>query len=137
MRPLGVSDQAASAALRPLIVALREVLTRHGALAVLTHPYEGGHPDHDATAFIASRAGLPLLEFASYHADPAGGLAIGRFLPGLAIGRFLPDAASLRLDLTCAEQARKRRMLDCFTTQAATLAPFGTGWEMVRPRARL
>ena len=121
---LGAPDQGASDALAPLTSALQDVLTRHGVAVVLTHPYEGGHPDHDAAAFIASRARAQILEFASYHADLAGGLAIGRFLPG-------PDP--LRLTLTPAEQARKRRMLDCFTTQATTLAPFGTEWEAFRP----
>ena len=41
---------------------------------VITHPYEGGHPDHDACAFAARAAvrhsanKAKLMEFTSYHA---------------------------------------------------------------------
>ena len=121
---LGAADQGASTQMAALTHALRDVVARHGAAAVLTHPYEGGHPDHDAAAFIAAHAGRPVLEFASYHAAPDGGLAVGRFLPG--------GHAGGRIGLTPGEQARKRAMFACFTTQAATLAPFGTEWETLR-----
>ncbi len=44
--------------------------------AVLTHAYEGGHPDHDAVAFAAHaaarRAGRPVFEMPFYHAAPEG-----------------------------------------------------------------
>jgi LmbE family N-acetylglucosaminyl deacetylase len=60
---------------------------------VLTHPYEGGHPDHDACAFAVQAAcallgflgaAAPLrAEFACYHAH-GGQLRAGHFwdLPG-------------------------------------------------------
>ena len=107
----------------PLARDLRALLAQHGVRCILTHPYEGGHPDHDATAFIAHHAGLPVIEFASYHAAPGGGMRTGCFLPG-------PEP--LVLDLTPDEQARKRAMLAAFATQAATLAPFGTEREAFR-----
>ena len=90
---------------------------------VLTHPYEGGHPDHDAAAFIAAHCGCPVLEFASYHAGLGSGMRTGAFLPG-------PEP--VRVGLTVAEQARKRAMLGAFATQAGTLAPFGTEYELFR-----
>ena len=121
---LGTPDQQASHQLVSLTQALRAILTHHHAKTIITHAYEGGHPDHDATAFIAAHTGLPVLEFASYHAAPGGGLQTGAFLPG-------PDA--IRLTLTPAEQTRKRAMLAAFKTQAATLAPFGTATELFRP----
>ena len=120
---LGAADQGASAELVPLTHALRTVLARHRVDAVLTHAYEGGHPDHDATAFLAAHCKVPVYEFASYHAGPDGSLTTGTFLPG-------PD--SVRLCLTPEERRRKRAMLDCFVTQAATLAAFGTGSETFR-----
>ncbi len=120
---LGAPDQGASDRLVPLTVAARAILARHDVHAVLTHPYEGGHPDHDAAAFIAARSGCPVLEFASYHAAPEGGMRAGSFLPGPEPVRFL---------LTPEEQARKRAMLAAFATQAATLAPFGTEAELFR-----
>ena len=161
---LSAADQGASELMVPLTLALRDILTRFEVTAVLSHPYEGGHPDHDATAFIAAHAGLPVVEFASYHANPDGGMEVGEFLTpqkpspagrGLSEGASSSDqqigattlphpgplpegegeetAEAIRLALTQAEQRRKRAMLDCFATQAATLAPFGTGHEIFRP----
>ncbi len=58
-----------------------------GMAAVITHPFEHGHPDHDSTAlavFLACRrigAKAPLrLEFASYHLEDEGRV-FGRFRP--------------------------------------------------------
>ena len=124
---LGASDQGASDRMAELAIKLRGLLTEHSVRLVLTHPYEGGHPDHDATAFIAHHARLPMMEFASYHAAQDGGMQTGCFLPG-------PEP--LVLGLTPDEQARKRAMLAAFTTQAATLAPFGTERECFRPAPR-
>ncbi len=121
---LGAPDQGASDRLVQLTLALRGRLQDH---VLLTHPYEGGHPDHDATAFIAVHCRCPVLEFAGYHASPNGGMTTGAFLPG---------PQPVRLDLTPAEQACKRAMLAAFTTQAATLAPFGTAYELFRAAPR-
>lgn len=125
---LGVADQDASLHMPALARALSRLLDAHGIDAVITHAYEGGHPDHDATAFAVHAAAgrRPVLEFAGYHADPAGALLTGRFLPG-------PDPTVITL--TGAEQARKRAMFDCFRTQARTLAAFGTQEEAFRPAA--
>lgn len=122
---LGVADQEASFAMPTLARALSRLFDAHGIEVVMTHAYEGGHPDHDATTFAvhAAAGGRPVLEFAGYHADPAGALLTGRFLPG-------PDPTVVTL--TEAEQARKRAMFDCFRTQARTLAAFGTGQEAFR-----
>ena len=123
---LGVADQEASFCMPALARALSHLLDAHGIDAVITHAYEGGHPDHDATAFAVHAAAgrRPVLEFAGYHADPAGVLLTGRFLPG-------PDPTVITL--TDAERARKRAMFDCFRTQARTLAAFGTHEEAFRP----
>lgn len=128
---LGAADQAASFAMPALAAALGDLLARFGARAVITHPYEGGHPDHDATAWIvaAARAELPrppaLLEMTSYHADPGGGMRVGCFLAN--------GTAPVAITLTPAEQARKRAMLACFVTQQPVLAAFGTTQESFRP----
>ena len=123
---LGASDQAASYQTAGLTAALQRIFAEHDIAAVLTHPYEGGHPDHDTAAFIvqAASAGAPVWEFACYHAAPGGGMQTGGFLPG---------GTSTQIVLTAEEQVRKRRMLDCFVTQHATLAPFGTRHEAFRP----
>ena len=123
---LGVVDQEASFCMPALARALSRLFDAHGIEAVITHAYEGGHPDHDATAFAvhAAAGGRPVLEFAGYHADPSGALLTGRFLPG-------PDPTVITL--TEAERTRKRAMFDCFRSQARTLAAFGTDKELFRP----
>ena len=123
---LGVVDQEASLHMPALACALSRLFDVQGIDAVITHAYEGGHPDHDATAFAVHAAAgrRPVLEFAGYHADPAGALLTGRFLPG-------PDPTVITL--TEAERAQKRAMFDCFRTQARTLAAFGTQQEALRP----
>ena len=132
---LGATDQGASLRMAELSRALADLLERHGARAALTHPYEGGHPDHDAVAFCARAAasllarggdaGAPeIAEMAFYHAGPQG-WTVGRFLPGASS----PTAVAL----TGEERARKRAMLDAFATQAATLARFPAGDEVFRP----
>lgn len=130
---LGAADQGASLRMAELSRALAALLERHGARAVLTHPYEGGHPDHDAVAFCAraaaslmARGGADapeIVEMAFYHAD-AQDWAVGRFLPGGPS----PTLVALSTD----ERARKRAMLDAFATQAATLARFPADDESFR-----
>jgi len=125
---LGVVDQEASFHMPILARALSRLFDAHGIEAVITHAYEGGHPDHDATAFAvhAATGHRPVLEFAGYHADPAGALLTGCFLPG---------PAPTVIVLTDAERARKRSMFDCFHTQARMLKAFGTDQEAFRPAA--
>ncbi len=53
---LGVADQDAAFNLVPLARRIAELIEREGFEVVLTHAYEGGHPDHDATAFAANAA---------------------------------------------------------------------------------
>ena len=130
MAELGAPDQEASLRMAELARALAAQLDRHGAEAVIAHPYEGGHPDHDAACFIAHAAcallgGRPIVEMASYHAAPDGGMEIGRFLPN--------GAAPAVVALMPAEQAAKRAMLDAFATQRRTLRPFGVTREAFRP----
>lgn len=64
-RSYGVRDKEAVHHLPALIERLRVDLA--GAAVVLTHPYEGGHPDHDACALAVARATTaPIVEFACY-----------------------------------------------------------------------
>ncbi len=121
---LGAADQGASLLMPALAEALAALWRRHGTQVAITHPYEGGHPDHDATAFAVHATGIAAVEMASYHAGP----------DGIETGTFLPNGAPpLVVALDAAEQARKRAMLDCFATQRATLAPFGCAHEAFRP----
>lgn len=87
---------------------------------VLTHAYEGGHPDHDATCFavrnacvLMDRLGFQaprVIEFTSYFADGSR-TAVGEFLQS--------NAPVVSVGLGRERWIRKRRMLDCFISQRA------------------
>ncbi len=130
---LGIPDQEASLDLAGLVRRLAGQLAGSGAEVVVTHAYEGGHPDHDATAFAVHAAlrlapGPRLVEMTGYHAGPAG-IAVGDFLPG-------SGAAPVTLELSPDDCALKRRMMDCFATQRQMLASFPIGTERLRPAPR-
>lgn len=88
VRALGVVDQEASLDLGSLTHRVFDTTVEVNPDFVLTHSYEGGHPDHDATAFAVHAAvrilqqrghRLPLIEFPSYH-NAAGSLSLARFI---------------------------------------------------------
>jgi LmbE family N-acetylglucosaminyl deacetylase len=125
----GFVDQDAVRHLRELKQAVQALLVEHRPEVVLTHPYEGGHPDHDAVAFavhaaagaMAAPARPALLEMAYYH-DSAGGEIWGGFAghPGSAI---VLDGPAL---------ARKHAMVGCYRSQERLLARFPLNVERVR-----
>jgi LmbE family N-acetylglucosaminyl deacetylase len=127
-------DQQAPYRLVELSRTLATLFLQFRPAAVLTHPYEGGHPDHDATA-LAVRAAVQLLrrdgqgapavlEMTSYHQGP-GGIRTGTFLaPGE------DDPVTVRL--TPQEIRFKRALFDCFATQRKTLAYFPLDVERFR-----
>ena len=71
---LGGVDQEAIFTIPQLLARLRHVVEEVRPELLVTHPYEGGHPDHDCAALLASLAlatfprRLALLEMSSYHA---------------------------------------------------------------------
>lgn len=94
-----------------------------GAAAILTHPFEGGHPDHDACALAVARAAAaPAVEFACY-CDHAGEREFGRFWPGP------PEQARA---LTTADRNRIEAALHAHATQASC---FGS-WRPTHERYR-
>jgi N-acetylglucosamine malate deacetylase 2 len=121
-------DQRASACLPELTETLVHLMQHHKPEVVITHSYEGGHPDHDATAF-AVQATCSLtndpparVEMACYRQGPDGILA----------GEFLPGPRAFVRQLTDEEQERKQRALACYASQQGTLRYFGTGHEAFR-----
>lgn len=134
---LGAADQEAVMALAELARAATAILSHARPAVVITHPYEGGHPDHDAAALVARaavallrRQGRPaprLVEMTSYHADGE------RLVTGAFFGGRQPHEVARRL--SPAEQAAKRAMLDCFESQRPVLAPFAADVSVERFRA--
>lgn len=127
---LGIVDQEACRELPALARAVgSEILGFHPEI-VITHAYEGGHPDHDAVAFAVAAACARLaappvvLEMALYHG------ASGQLRPG----EFLPGTAAVVHRLTEAQRTLRRAMLDRHVSQRATLAPFlDVAHEAFRP----
>ncbi len=93
---------------------------------IFTHPYEGGHPDHDAAAFAVHHAehSAELWEFASYHRSPLSS--------DIETGCFLDSPGTERIELTAEQRQKKQRMLDCFATQRETLRWFRVEDECIR-----
>lgn len=91
---------------------------------VVTHDFEGGHPDHDACALIGQRAckALPMAQrplrlcFPLYRLGP-GGVLTTRFAAE-------PVAGALRLRLSAAEADRKRAALSAFASQRHVVGRF-------------
>ena len=131
----GVNDQEASYHMTLLASKLGTLFRDRCIDVVVTHPYEGGHPDHDATAFAVNLARralvrhgvLPpdLIEMTSYHADTAGNFTTSAFLPG--------GPAVTVAELPPEDQERKQAMFACFGTQARALKAFQTKRELFRP----
>jgi len=134
---LGCADQQASFELARLATKLADLLVAEGIEALLTHPYEGGHPDHDAAAFIAhaaaalaqrrGRAAPGIVEMTSYH-RAADGTLTSAFLPAAQV-----DAQAVTLQLTPEEQQRKLAVLACHATQRETLRHLPVDVERFRP----
>jgi LmbE family N-acetylglucosaminyl deacetylase len=132
---LGVPDQQTALRLAEIAARLRPLLA--AADIVLTHAFEGGHPDHDATALAVHAACAALgrtgaapaiVEMPFYRAGPAGWLC----------QCFVPDPAAPETTLTLTEPQRrlKRAMLAAFPSQADILAGFATEVERFRPAPR-
>jgi N-acetylglucosamine malate deacetylase 2 len=97
---------------------------------VITHPYEGGHPDHDATAFAVSAA-LRLMNSAPAHLEFASYNRIG------GIHRWLtylpwPACQSCTIRIPEEEKTRKQTLLNCFQTQQRTLQGVPLDFEYLR-----
>lgn len=128
---LGIPDQEATSQAGAIAEQLLAIFRSHMPAVILTHPYEGGHPDHDAASLavhLAARAfeeRPTVWEFACYH----------RRHGYLETGAFLPDSRlnELTIRLSPEQQRQKREMLACFVSQQETLRQFGTEWERFRP----
>ena len=117
---LGIADQEAVRVLPQIVQAIAGEIVRRAPDAIVTHAYEGGHPDHDAVAVAVERAcrwarrAPRVYEMALYHGAPGAFVA----------GEFIADRTSICRVLDPEQQGRRRAMLECFATQRVALAPF-------------
>lgn len=134
---LPFADREAARHLPALAAAIREHLEQWTPSIVYTHPFEGGHPDHDATAWAVRRAleslqaiGAPVpehREFTSYHARN------GEFFCGEFLEEHGPVAET---DLSPEEQRRKRTALNCYQSQQRVIQRFPLSPQRWRPAPR-
>jgi N-acetylglucosamine malate deacetylase 2 len=131
---VGVPDQDAARHIADIARVLADVIASRRIRCAITHAYEGGHPDHDAVACAAS-ASRRLLERRGYavslyemplYRQGANQELRQTFAPNVS-------APELSLFLDADAQARKRRMLACYTTQRHTLSGFAIEIERFRP----
>lgn len=137
-RGLGYVDGEASLQLLELVSDVADLMDEVRPDLVITHPYEGGHSDHDATAFavhlacgILRRDKVPapvLFELTSYH-NYSGSRRVFSFLPFIGTEERV-------IRLTEAETKMKRRMYDEFVSQKQVLERFPIGIERFRPAPR-
>lgn len=125
-----VPDQEAAFNLDLISSRLFQIFREQRIGVVLTLAYEGGHPDHDATAFAvhhaaqATRHNVGILEMPLYRAR-AGGELRQSFVP--YAGRQ-PIVCTLNSD----ERAFKRRLIALYATQRNVLAGFSIDREQFR-----
>ncbi len=138
IRGLGFVDGEAALHLVELTHKIVDLISSMKPDVVLTHPYEGGHSDHDSTAFavhlacgILRREGLfapVIMELTSYH-NYEGKRRLFNFLP-------FPGAREKTVELDEETQVIKRQMFDEFTSQLALLKTFPLEVERFRHAPR-
>lgn len=138
IRCLGMVDGEATLRMVELCHRVIDLFIELDPEIVLTHPYEGGHTDHDTTAFavhlaagILRREGVDapiILELTSYH-NRNGRRVRSRFLPR----RNVPERT---LALTPEEQLLKIRMFEQFVSQRECLTAFPVDVERFRVAPR-
>jgi LmbE family N-acetylglucosaminyl deacetylase len=129
-----VRDGGAAKCLADLTRKITTFLQQSAADIVVTHPYEGGHPDHDATAF-ATHAALRLMKENGLRPPALFEMALHPGADGIAkVPEFLPGTERESTTLLLDERARslKQRMFACFETQRESLDVSPVGPERFR-----
>ena len=130
---LAFVDQEAAFHLREISKRIAALIAAIRPALIVTHAYEGGHPDHDATCFavhaarrIVARSGDSppgVVEMTAYF---------GRGRQRVT-GSFLPsNGTPVVVVLDEADRARKRRMLLCHKSQADLVDAFPVERECFR-----
>ncbi len=138
---LGLVDQELVFGLADLSRELVRWMIALGPELVITHAYEGGHPDNDAAAFATAAArdlllrsgqrAPMLLEMALYH-GAGGEMTVGHFVASDDVG-----PPQIQCAFRGAALDRKHEMLRCFETQSDALEPFfALEYERFRPAPR-
>ncbi|MEO5568526.1 MAG: PIG-L family deacetylase, partial [Gemmatimonadaceae bacterium] len=138
IRCLGIVDGEAAWHLVELCHKVADLLDELQPDVVLTHPYEGGHSDHDSTAFAVhlatgmllreGRRAPIILELTSYH-NYGGARRLFSFLP-------FANSRVKTVVLSNEDRRTKKRMFDEFTSQLPLLEKFPLQVERFRQAPR-
>lgn len=138
IRGLGVTDGEAAWRMVEICHAVRDLLDEFAPDVVLTHPYEGGHSDHDSTALAVHLAvGIVqrdtghapvILELTSYH-NYNGHRRRFSFLPAA-------DRRVRTRVLSSADRQVKRKVFEAFKSQRSVLQSFPIEVERFRQAPR-
>ncbi len=125
----GIADQELFLNLPRALRALSELVAAEMPDAILTHAYEGGHPDHDSCAFLGHLVSrildVSVWEMPLYH----------RAGQGIRRQAFISDMGSFAATPASDELARKKKMLTAYRSQAQVIAEFLETSEVFRPMA--
>jgi len=124
-----IPDQELHKYLLDALTQLEQLVGEFRPDAILTHAYEGGHPDHDCCAFLshilAAQYQLPAWEMPLYH----------RSRQRMICQQFQPPAGhSETLWVEGAELERKRGMVGSYVSQIQALEAFDLQVERFRPQ---
>lgn len=105
------------------------MVERYRPDAILTHAYEGGHPDHDSCAFLSWAVGramnVPVWEMPLY-----------RRMNGRLILQRFAESSNDKISLIAnqAERDRKQKMISSYRSQLEFLMEFHVASESFRPQ---
>lgn len=129
-----ITDQETSYYLTDIVFKVADYILQLSPDIIFTHPYEGGHPDHDSASFAVHaavrmlyRKNLPvpeIFEFSSYN-NQNDSISAYRFINE-------NDSEVRTAILTDEEAYLKTKMLELFTTQSKMIKNFPIGREKYR-----
>jgi LmbE family N-acetylglucosaminyl deacetylase len=130
-------DQEAVFEVPRLAAHLAKLLEEFRPHVIVTHPYEGGHPDHDTAALVARMALLLLktemrpavVEMTSYHARN-GKCVTGEFLNSELSSQIRFE--EIRFELSAEDRERKQKMIRGYASQRLILENFPIDRERLR-----
>lgn len=131
---LRFGEQEATFQLAEITRALGNVIEELQPDVIITVPYQGGHPDHDATAFSV-RAAVELCRTRTRDAPYILEMTAYQVQRGQRVfSAFLPDSDDppLILPLDAEGRTRKSRLLECHASQTPMLRGVPLERELLR-----
>ncbi len=135
---LGLTDQEVVHHIAGTARRLAGLFTHRRTGVVITHAFEGGHPDHDAVAFAAQAACVlmrrrsvqpPALVEAPYYHSRRDRDIFHEFCP-------IRGSEETHVPLTISQRRTKRQALNLYVTQRELLSRFDIGQERFRRAPR-